>query len=163
VLGWLPQILVDAGVARTAAGVYTALISMVGFVVSLFGVPIFARMRNQSAISAGLAALTAVAIIGLVVAPAGGSLAWALILGVGMSTFPITLLIFALRTRTPAETTALSTMAQGIGYLMAATGPILFGLLKNATGTWTIALLVLLAAIAVEAVTGWLSGRDEYV
>jgi CP family cyanate transporter-like MFS transporter len=51
------------------------------------------------------------------------------------------------------ETAArLSTMVQGIGYLMAAAGPLVMGLLHSATGGWSIPLIWL---IVMSLLMGW--------
>ena len=47
-----------------------------------------------------------------------------------------------------------------IGYLLAASGPLLLGFLHTATGGWTIPVWVLLGVVALQLVTGWLAGRD---
>jgi CP family cyanate transporter-like MFS transporter len=80
-----------------------------------------------------------------------------------MGVFPLALGVIALRTRHPADTAALSAMAQSIGYLIAAVGPFVFGLLHGATGGWTASLLLLVAVLVAELVLGWIVGRPRYV
>jgi len=55
-----------------------------------------------------------------------------------------------------AETTALSTLAQSTGYLLATTGPFGMGLLHSATGGWTLPLALLLALALVQIVVAHL-------
>ena len=69
---------------------------------------------------------------------------WAVVLGVGTVTFPLILTLIGLRARTPGHR-GLSGFTQSIGYLIAAIGPFGFGLLHDATGGWTVPLLVLTA------------------
>jgi CP family cyanate transporter-like MFS transporter len=52
-------------------------------------------------------------------------------------------------------------MAQGLGYLIASTGPMLVGLLHEATGGWTVSLLALLVALVAQLVAGVLAGRPR--
>ena len=80
-----------------------------------------------------------------------------------MAVFPLGLGVIALRTREAAETTDLSAMAQGFGYLIGATGPFLFGILHGLTGSWTPSLVLLGAVIVAEMVLGWVAGRPRYV
>ena len=54
-------------------------------------------------------------------------------------------------------------MAQSIGYLLAAGGPLLLGLLHATTGSWDVPLLALIAFGLVEAAFGWSAGRDRIV
>lgn len=80
-----------------------------------------------------------------------------------MAVFPLGLGVIALRTRESAETTDLSAMAQGFGYLIGAAGPFLFGVLHGATGSWTPSLVLLGVVIVVEMVLGWVAGRPRLV
>ncbi|MFI6218861.1 hypothetical protein ACIBCD_43210 [Nocardia brasiliensis] len=61
----------------------------------------------------------------------------------------------------PHETTALPGMAQSIGYLVAA-GPLLLGILDDATANWTGALLLTALSLLLAA-AGYGAGRDHHV
>jgi CP family cyanate transporter-like MFS transporter len=52
-------------------------------------------------------------------------------------------------------------MAQSIGYLLAATGPLLFGALHDSVGSWTIPMIVLLLLLAAQLVIGSLAARNK--
>ena len=54
-------------------------------------------------------------------------------------------------------------MAQGFGYLIASTGPFLFGLLHDLSGGWTVPFVLFLVVYAVQIVAGVAAGRDRYV
>lgn len=54
-------------------------------------------------------------------------------------------------------------MAQGYGYLIAAPGPLLFGLLHDLTAAWTVPLIVFTVVVVAQSVFGGLAGRDRYV
>ena len=59
-----------------------------------------------------------------------------------------------------AETTALSTLAQSSGYLLATAGPFGMGLLHSSTGGWTLPLWLLLALALLQIVVAHLvTGR----
>ncbi len=47
-----------------------------------------------------------------------------------------------------------SGIVQGFGYAVAAVGPVSLGALHEATGAWTLPLLIVLAALAVFGVAG---------
>jgi CP family cyanate transporter-like MFS transporter len=53
----------------------------------------------------------------------------------------------------------MSTMAQSVGYLIAAGGPLLVGVLHDATGGWSIAYVLLLATAVVQVAVGYVAGR----
>ncbi|GAA3107636.1 hypothetical protein [Nonomuraea salmonea] len=55
--------------------------------------------------------------------------------------------------------TALSAVAQSVGYVVAALGPLLFGFLREVSGGWTVPLTVGLGVLVVQLVAGWLAGR----
>ena len=54
-------------------------------------------------------------------------------------------------------------MAQGFGYLLAGTGPFLFGLLHDVSGGWTIPFVMFLAVYVVQIFAGAVAGRARYV
>jgi len=162
-MGWAPQVLMSAGVSRGEAGAMAAVISVLGVPMSLILGPIAARQRSQSGWLVGLSLVGATGVVGLLVAPGAAPWLWSVCAGVGMGVFAISVALIPLRTRTSADTRALSTMSQGIGYLLAAIGPLVVGLLHGATGDWTAALVVMLAGIGVQTVIGFFAGRPSYV
>ena len=93
----------------------------------------------------GLTAASALAYLGLALAPHGGALLWVLLLAIGQGAFPLILTTIGLRARTAEGTVALSAFAQSTGYVIAALGPLLVGILYEATGGWTAPIGFLLA------------------
>lgn len=162
-MGWAPQVLMSAGVSRGEAGAMAAVISVLGVPMSLILGPIAARQRSQSGWLVGLSLVGAAGVVGLLVAPGAAPWLWSVCAGLGMGVFAIAVALIPLRTRTSADTRTLSTMSQGVGYLLAAIGPLAVGLLHGATGSWTAALVVMLAGIAVQTVFGFFAGRPSYV
>jgi CP family cyanate transporter-like MFS transporter len=158
-MSWLPSVYVDAGFSDETAGLLLAVSILIG-VPCFFIVPTIAgRMRHQGHLVAVLTALTVLGWLGLWLAPAGGAWLWAALLGVGGSVFPVVLSFFALRTTSSVDTAALSTMAQSIGYLLAASGPFVVGVLHHATGSWTLPCLLLAGLGVIQISTGYLAGR----
>ena len=87
-----------------------------------------------------------------------------LLLAQGMgSQFSFCLLFYSLRTRTAAQASALSGLAQGGGYLLAAVGPVLMGWLADSTGSWDLPMVFLIAALLVMWVTSLRSAREGYI
>jgi CP family cyanate transporter-like MFS transporter len=163
IMGWLPEILHDAGISRDTAGVLLGVTMVVSVPLNLFVPALAARMRAQSGVMIGLTVLPVLGVLGLILAPTTVPLAWALLLGAGMSIFPVVLTMMALRTRTSAETTQLSGMSQGFGYLIAACGPFLAGLVYSWLGSWTVPLILVLGILAAQATLGAVIGRPRYV
>lgn len=162
-MGWLSELFVSEGIPRTDAGLMLALINLIGIPLSFIVPPIALNRPSQSWWIVGLACCSLAAVVGLAVAPAAAPWLWTVLLGTGMAVFPLGLGVIALRTRDASETTDLSAMAQGVGYLIGATGPFLFGMLHGVTGSWTASLVLLGAVIVVEMVVGWIAGRPRFV
>jgi CP family cyanate transporter-like MFS transporter len=163
VMGWLPQVLMDAGVSKGDAGLLLGLISLIAVPISLIIPPIAARQGAQSWWIVGLGMLGLVGMTGLLLAPSAAPLLWSLFVGCGMSVFSLALTVIALRARTGEETARLSGMAQGFGYLLAALGPFLFGLLHQLTGGWTVPFVMVIAVLVTQIVFGALAGRRRFV
>jgi CP family cyanate transporter-like MFS transporter len=101
--------------------------------------------------------------VGLLVAPSLWAL-WCCLAGIAQGG-GITVVFIAIvrRSRDLTENRRLSAMVQGAGYVVAATGPLVIGAVHDATGGWTVPLLVILGAVVVMAVAGAASagGRAE--
>jgi CP family cyanate transporter-like MFS transporter len=162
-MGWLPQVLMAAGISRGTAGLMMALVSVLGVPISLIIVPIAARARSQSGWTGGLCLLGVVGVLGVLIAPTAAPWLWALCIGIGMGVFALAVALISLRSRSADDTKALSTMTQGFGYLIAALGPLCFGMLHAVTGGWTASLIVLLIGLGAQVVIGYLVGRPRYV
>ena len=108
-----------------------------------------------------LAGAYLVAYVGLAVAPAGGAWVWMVLAGIGSGTFPLALTMIGLRPRTAETTAALSAFVQAIGYIVAGTGPLLFGVLYGATNRWALAarIAVRRAAPSSLVAAGWRVAR----
>lgn len=162
-MGWLPTIYQDAGVSPTAAGLYLALVTLVGAPVAMLLPVMAARTTDQRAIVAVLVTLTATAYVGLAVAPATLPWLWATFLGAGFGAFPLALTLIGLRAATTEGTSRLSAMTQGTGFLIAATGPLLVGVLHEATGGWSWPLAALMVLLVPQLLTGLVAARPGYV
>ena len=94
--------------------------------------------------------------IGLAAFPGSYALIWVSLLAIGGFTFPLILALIPARSRDAAVTADLSALVQPIGYIIAAVGPIGFGLLLQSLGNQTIPLIAM-------SVTGLLMGVATFV
>lgn len=163
VMGWLPSILRDAGVPPTRAGLFLALTTMVGAPVSVLLPELASRHPDQRAWVLVLATSSGLAYLGLLLAPATAPALWSVLLGMGLGAFPLALTLIGLRAATGPGTSHLSTLAQGVGYLLAAGGPVAIGAMHDATGAWTLPLGSLLALLVVQTTAGLVAGRPGHV
>ncbi len=159
IFAWLPEILGEAGVGEAAAGRWLALFGLLGFVSALVVPPVTVRVANPWWLMAGFASLYVVAYVGLLVRPTSPLWLWVTLLGIAPGSFPLVLTLVGLRTRTPDGASALSGFVQGLGYALAAAGPVVAGLLRDATGDWRATIGMLLALVGVLAVAGILACR----
>ncbi|WP_105567365.1 CynX/NimT family MFS transporter [Microbacterium halophytorum] len=158
---WLPSIETAAGFSEAEAGMHLLVVNALGIVGSLTASALIPRMRDQRALAVGGAALMFVGSAGFLFAPAGG-LAWSGIVGfAGGASIVLALSFFGLRTRDHSQAASLSGMAQCLGYVLAAIGPVAAGGLHDAAGSWAPALIVLMAVSVAVAVSGWLAGRSH--
>lgn len=154
IMGWLPTILSDHGMSAGKAGVVLSSIFFIGIPMN-YAVPHFgARMRDRRPLLLGLTLASLIGFTGLIVAPVSLVWLWAFIFSFGMAIFPLVLALFPVRGGTPQGTAALSTFAQSIGYLIASAAPLGFGLLHDATGSWTVPLLIVVVATVLQGVVG---------
>jgi CP family cyanate transporter-like MFS transporter len=151
---WLPSLLADEqGLSRAAAGVSSSLFQLLAIVGS-FAVPVLAAWWRPSTLLLAVTAAWAALPLGLLVAPALWPL-WCCLAGVAQGG-GITILFIAVvrRSRGLTENRRMSAMVQGGGYTVAATGPLVIGAVHDASGGWTVPLLVILGAVAIMALAG---------
>lgn len=158
---WLPEILTQAGLDRAHAGSMLALFAALGLPLSL-GIPLIAaKMRNPFPVVLLMLGCFVAGYLGLLLSPASGTWIWVSLAGLGPGTFPLSLLLINHRTRTQLGAGALSGFSQGMGYTLACTGPLLFGMLNQWTGSWTAPFLFLFASLVLLGVGAWIICRPK--
>jgi CP family cyanate transporter-like MFS transporter len=159
-LSWFPTMFRDRGASPVLAGDLLALMNL-GNAVTALVIPVLAhRARNQRLLVAASMLATAGGLCGALFGPLGPAAAWVLLLGLGQgATLGLSIFLTAARAPDPATAAALSAFAQGAGYLLASTGPLVIGLLHSVTGGWSLPAAALLAVTAGQTAWGWLAGR----
>ncbi|OBC17522.1 hypothetical protein A5784_24115 [Mycobacterium sp. 852013-50091_SCH5140682] len=163
-IAWLPTLLTEAGMSRSRAGMTASVMSIVGTVSSLL-IPIVATMRTNQRPFVWVSVMGfSTGLIGLLLGPNGAPVLWVVLLGVGQGAgIGLALMLFVLRTQSASVAADLSGMAQTIGYLIAAAGPLLVGALRDLTDSWSTALLALVIALVALFATGWIGAGDRFV
>jgi MFS transporter, CP family, cyanate transporter len=161
---WLPEILGDiAGSTPTEAGVLLAVTGIVSVPGALLAPLLVTRLRNVGwLIGSGIASFV-LGYLGLLLTPESLTLLWVLLIGGGSILFPVSLVLINERTRTHGGTVALSGFTQGVAYALGALGPLLVGLLHDASGGWTLPLLFLLAVALVATIPAITLARPAFV
>lgn len=164
IVSWLPEILMTRGMVADTAGWMLSLtqFSMMPFT---FIVPIMAgRMKSQIPLVYVTVVLYLAGFLGLIFGSYTLIPLWVSIIGIaGAFSFGLVMMFFNLRTKTAEEAAELSGMAQSVGYLMAAVGPLLFGFLHDLTASWTIPLFLLLIASIIIFICGLGAAKDRFI
>jgi MFS transporter, CP family, cyanate transporter len=163
VLSWLPTLFEDHGYSVVKAGALMSISAAVQTPIALTLPPLLVKVRQQAWLVLASAALTAAGLLLILTTPTSLPYVWVIILGLGQGmAFPLALMFIVERSRTPTAAQQLSAMSQGIGYLIAATGPLLVGVLHSFTGGWQVPLVLLLALLVPQAVFGAGSARPRF-
>lgn len=143
------------------AGWFLSVVNIVALGSALV-VPILAtRAHQQVTLGVGTTTITGLGLFGFTVW-SEGAIVWALLLGTGAgASFGLALTLFVLRSRDARHAAVLSGMAQSVGYLVAAVGPVLIGLLHDLTGAWSIPLLALTLFLLPQAIFAAVAGRPR--
>lgn len=156
-LTWVPSILVTHGMSQGQASQLFGLMQLASLVTSYF-VPILAYKFEHTrwiilTMTAGF-----MAGIGLLMIPtASVALTTFVVVVLGLASnmaFSLAMALFNIKTDEPEQTAEISGMAQAVGYILAACGPIGFGYVRQITGSWNIPLILLLVIIILLTAAG---------
>lgn len=164
-VAWLPDILIQAGMSSGQAGWMLSLMQLALIPMTFVGSVLAGRKASQHSLVTFGSVCVITGLAGLLLW--GGSeltFLWIVILGIGGGfTFSLAMMLFSLRTENADEAARLSGMAQSIGYLLAACGPMFFGYLHDLTADWRMPLLILIAVAALCWFTGFCASGDRYI
>ncbi|AWB46202.1 MFS transporter [Paenibacillus sp. CAA11] len=163
-IAWLPEILQGLGLSAASAGWMLSLMQFASLPFSFILPLIAGRLRSQRGLALGVGLLFIISYAGLLWGSPSLVGLWVVLLGIaGGASFSLVVMLFALRSRTAQQAAELSGMAQSVGYLLAATGPALFGLIHDVTRSWTLPLLALLVTSVLILLFGLKAGKPGYV
>jgi CP family cyanate transporter-like MFS transporter len=163
ILGWAAQYLRDQGMSAASAGLLVGLNAVIAIPVNAIVPPLAVRQRMQRPLLVTFVSCYLAGWTGLAAAPLTATWLWMTLLGLALGTFSMVLTLLGLRARTPESTAALSTVVQGVGYLLAAVGPLLVGVLRGVTGGYTGMFVLVHVGVVLLLVTGWTVCRERYV
>ncbi|HEU5005562.1 MAG TPA: MFS transporter [Jatrophihabitantaceae bacterium] len=159
--GWFAKFMDAHGVTSGTAGAMVAVLSAMTIPVSMV-VPSVPASRHRTVLI-WLTACYLAAYVGLAVAPVGGAWMWMVLTGIGSGQFPLALTMIGLRSRSSETTAALSAFVQSIGYIVAGSGPLLFGVLNDLTGGWALPLALLFIGLAIAVAAGLRAALPRFV
>ncbi|UNK29111.1 MFS transporter [Serratia plymuthica] len=163
IIGWFSAFAASHGTSPQQAGFELFIYQVVAIAANFAMVFILPRARDQRAIALCASSLIFIGVTGLMLLPES-SLIWLIFAGLGAgSSLVLALSFFGLRSRHQHQATQLSGMAQSVGYLLAALGPTLFGLLHDLTQGWQLPLSILLGLTLLQMLFGVLAGRNRII
>jgi CP family cyanate transporter-like MFS transporter len=164
VFGWLAPILRERGLDAVTAGAVVSASVMMQVAACLVVPPIAVKCRDQRAVNVVLAACATFALIGFLFAPLSTVWVWAVIQGIGQGgLIAVAMTMIVLRSPDSNVAAHLSGMAQFIGYLLAATGPLLVGVIHGLTGGFAASAVLLVVIGFAAALAGLGAGRALHV
>lgn len=165
-VAWLSVILQSKGMSPTEAGLVNSVYMVIGIAGSLLLPVACGDRKDLRTVGVALGAMY-VAGLALLMAASGSpaSLALPILLcglcGGACITYVSTL--FGLRTSSPGDSSSVSGIAQSVGYLVAATGPVAVGAIFDAGSDWGHGIAFLMAVAVTLVVLGYLIGRDRTI
>lgn len=166
ILTWLPTILMSHGFSQSNASLLLGLLQLAAVPMAYIFPNLAGRRTRQAPLIWAIGLLFLLGLGGLMLPalPLAAALVVCILLGFATNAaFTMAMSLFSLKTKTPQETAAVSGMAQAIGYLVAAGGPMLAGFLHSVWGSWAPVMLVLLVVAAIQTYCGLLVDRQESV
>jgi CP family cyanate transporter-like MFS transporter len=164
IFGWLVPILRERGLDGVTAGAIVSVSVMVQAASCLVAPQIAVRGKDQRVINAALCCIAVVALLGLLFAPLSTVWFWAVLQGVGQGgLIAAAMTTIVLRSRDQHVAAHLSGMAQCVGYLLAAIGPLIVGLIRSWTGSFAWCAVLFVAIGTGAAINGWNAGRALHV
>ncbi len=159
-IAWLPNILIEGGHDAQQAGVLHGAFQMASAVPGIILIPLLSKLKDQRILALSLAILGFICALGLLYFPHFAFI-WSTTLGFcAGAIFILGLSYISLRTHHSRQAASLSGMAQCVGYLLAAIGPMFAGALHSHFDSWAPVLWLCALASLLCGVFGYLGGRN---
>ncbi len=160
-LAWLPNLAIDSGMNPADAGALLSLMTVIGVPVGMLLSANFGKFKSLAPVGAMISMVT---IAGLTLLLLKLWIPAVIVIGIGQaSSFPLSLSLISTRAGNQRLTTMLSSVSQGVGYLLAAGGTFLFGWVAKATGNWQASVIGLIALTIIQVVAAWYAGRPRVI
>ncbi|MDR2567198.1 MAG: MFS transporter [Bifidobacteriaceae bacterium] len=162
-IGWVPQIVADAGASQPQAALVLSAFTAGSLVPALLAPALTVRLRHpQIAIVVMFLCWTG-GLLGFALAPLDGIWWWVVLTRLGDGNYACALTLMNLRTRSSQTLLAVSGFGQAIAYVVAAAATFVFGQLYASTGGWLWPLVLLMSTMPLGLVGGLVACRRGYV
>src|SRR5699024_10998207 len=161
---WFREILIDKCYSVTYAGWMLSLLQLSGIPASFLIPSIADKYKDQRLLVVIIGLFYIVGVAGLFGDSTSWDFLWVVCIGIGKgSSFSLALTLLSLKCSNHHQVRSLSGMAQSLGYALAATGPVLFGYLRDMTNSWNLPIFLLIFIILLLSIFGYESARNRHV
>jgi len=158
-VAWMPKMLIDKGYSAAEAGALFGLSTLCGFALTLILPLVFSRGEDLKLAILSTSIPGVVGFIGLNQLSNTWTIPALILISTTHAALPLALGLIAMKSPSVAATSHLSSMAQGIGYCIAAAFPIIIGYSYEASNGWLVATYLIALLILVQAVLGLKANR----
>ena len=165
IVAWLPTIVISKEMTDTFAGNMALMFQLMAIPATLL-IPILSdKFKNQKGLSLVVCTVYIIGVLLFLFAQTQIMIIIAIILmAIGMGgSISLSIAFISLRSPNSSKASELSGMSQSAGYLFAAAGPILTGLIFDMKSSWTIPLSIFMLLIVALAVCGIFAGSDKTI
>lgn len=160
-VAWLPTILSTLGFSASSAGLGSAVFLLVSAPASILTAAFIKVVGGERPASL---IMTASFAIGIILWLLGGtwSFVGCVLAGIPQGiTFSMAMILMAKKTNSLSQLLVISSLAQGIGYVLAGLGPFICGLLYQGDGQWLSVVGFMLCAVALWGLSAWYAFGDR--
>lgn len=160
-VAWLPTILSTLGFSASSSGLGSAVFLLVSAPASILTAAFIKAVGGERPASL---IMTASFAIGIILWLLGGtwSFVGCVLAGIPQGiTFSMAMILMAKKTNSLSQLLVISSLAQGIGYVLAGLGPFICGLLYQGDGQWLSVAGFMLCAVALWGLSAWYAFGDR--
>lgn len=158
---WLPSSFTERGWSHASAGALLTVLNAVTVPVSLFLALRGDRFGSRRFWLVLGSSLQLAGVLGVILAPSGGWL-WAVVMGAAIGLLFPSMMTMPLDVADhPADVGAMAALMLGGGYTISAIGPFLLGVLRDAAGSFTLAMWVIFAVTGLITVILLMTSHDR--
>lgn len=164
IIALLPVVLIDYGMAKEETGMVLLVIQLAMLPVMFVSPIVASKLQDQKWMIYGIGLFMFMGIGMLPLFKAQFIYVSAVFIGIACGwAFSLSILFFSLKSKTLNGTMKISGKAQSVGYLIAAFGPPVFGMLHDWDSSWQSSFYFLLGMIAVMTLFGRKAAKPRYV
>lgn len=164
-VAWLPTIVISKGMSDRFAGNMALMFQLLAIPATLLIPSLCDKYKDQRGLVAITCTIYAAGMLCFLLGHSPIAIVIAVLcMAIGMGgSISLSIAFISLRSPHPSRASELSGMSQSAGYLFAALGPIVTGLIFDLRSSWTIPLILFIVLIAFLAFCGTFAGRNKTV